>query len=229
MLGRLFLGSAAATLAGLSLYSDRAVRRAEARHPPVGLFVSVDGARLHFLKRGSGRPVVLLHASDLTLQDFTLSIFDQVAAAYQAIAFDRPGYGSSERPAGCPLTLALSARLIRDALQALGVERPILVGHSGGGSVALRYALDYPDEIAGLVFARPQCVRRGVERPRDVLHLGRPGAWIAVSAHAVDAACAACDPDVRRWTLRAERAAGRLFGDASTLSHAARPLPRLGR
>jgi pimeloyl-ACP methyl ester carboxylesterase len=165
MIGRLLFGGSVAALAGLKLYSDRAIRRAEAEHPPAGRFVAVDGARLHYLSSGSGQPVVLLHASGLALQDFALSIFDQVAAAHQAIAFDRPGYGYSERPAGEPLTLALNARLIHDALQSLGIEQPILVGNSYGGSVALRYALDYPDQIAGLVLLAPSAYAEGLSVP----------------------------------------------------------------
>jgi pimeloyl-ACP methyl ester carboxylesterase len=163
--GGVLLGSAAAALFGLRAYSALAVRRLEAKYPPIGQFVTADGVRLHYLRQGSGQPVVLLHASGLVLQDFTLSGFDQVAAAYQAIAFDRPGYGYSERPAGEPLTLALTARLIHGALNQLGIQNPILIGHSGGGSVALRYALEYPDAVAGVVLLAPSAYAEGLSAP----------------------------------------------------------------
>ncbi len=165
MMGRRLFGGAVVTLAGLKFYSKRVVRRAEARHPPAGRFVAAAGTRLHYLRRGSRQPVVLLHASGLALEDFTLSIFDHVAAADQAIAFDRPGYGYSERPGGEPLTLALNARLIHDALRSLGIAQPILVGHSSGASVALRYALDYPDAAAGLVLLAPSAYAEGLSVP----------------------------------------------------------------
>jgi pimeloyl-ACP methyl ester carboxylesterase len=150
-----WLGGLVVTLAGLKAYGELAARRARATYPPVGRFVTVDGLRLHYLERGTGQPVVLLHASGLVLQDFTLSIFDRVAAACRAIAVDRPGYGYSERPADRPLTLDLNVQLLRAALTQLGVTRPILVGHSTGGSIALRYALDYPEAVAGLVLLAP--------------------------------------------------------------------------
>lgn len=150
---------------GLKLYSDRTVQRARNKTPPPGEFVAVNGVRLHYVRRGSGQPVVMLHGSGLVLQDFMFSVFDQVAASYQAIALDRPGYGYSERPADEPLTLGLSARLIHGALNQLGIERPILVGHSGGGSVALRYALDYPQDVAGLVLIAPSAYAEGLAVP----------------------------------------------------------------
>jgi pimeloyl-ACP methyl ester carboxylesterase len=127
--------------------------------------VTVDGTRLHEVRAGTGQPVVLLHASGLVLQDFTLSIFAGVAATDLAIAVDRPGYGYSARPAGVPLTLALNARLVHDALRRTGVERPVLVGHSSGASVALRYALDYPDAVAGLVLLAPSAYAQDLSVP----------------------------------------------------------------
>jgi pimeloyl-ACP methyl ester carboxylesterase len=160
-----WLGGVAAAVAGLKLYSDSSVQRAKAKLPPIGDFVTVDGVRLHYLRQGMGQPVVLLHGSGLTLQDFTLSIFDQVAAAYEAIAFDRPGYGYSERPSGESLTLALNARLLHRALQQLGIKQPILVGNSSGGSVALRYALDYSEEVAGLVLLAPSAYAEDFSMP----------------------------------------------------------------
>lgn len=153
--GLWWLGGAGAAAAGLALYNWRVVRRAKSTAPPVGEFVTVEGVRLHYLRRGAGRPVVLLHGSGLALQDFTLSIFDQIAESHQTVALDRPGYGYSERPLDEPLTLALHARLIRGALAQLGIEKPIFLGHSAGASVALRYALDYPDALTGLVLIGP--------------------------------------------------------------------------
>ena len=94
-----------------------------------------------------------------------LSIWEQVTADYAAIAFDRPGYGYSERPVAAPVTLALNARLLHGALTQLGVQRPILVGHSSGASVALRYALDYPDAVAGLVLIAPSAYAEELSVP----------------------------------------------------------------
>lgn len=143
-------------LVGLKLYTDYAIRVAEAAYPPVGQFVTTEGVTLHYLERGAGRPVVLIHGSDGTLQDFVLSgLIDRLATQYRVIAFDRPGHGYSGRPAGEPLTIGLNARLIHGALKELGVQRPILVGHSFGGPVSLQFAVDYPGDVGGLLLLSP--------------------------------------------------------------------------
>ncbi len=154
------LGGLGVALGVLALYSAAAVRQAEATYPPIGTFVQADGMRLHVLSRGQGPAVVLVHGSDGVLQDFTTTVFDAVAADYQAVAVDRPGHGYSQRPAGEPLTLALNARLLHAALTALGVARPVLVGHSYGAAVALQYAADHPDTVAGLVLLAPAAYPR---------------------------------------------------------------------
>jgi pimeloyl-ACP methyl ester carboxylesterase len=151
---RVALGLVAAlcgALAAGAAYTVVAVRQAEAAYPPVGAFVAVEGVRLHYVEAGVGPPVVLVHGADGVLQDYTTSIFAAVAREGRALAFDRPGHGYSGRPPDAPLTVGLNARLLHAALDALGVERPLLVGHSYGGAVALRYALDYPDDVAGVV------------------------------------------------------------------------------
>ncbi|PWB72369.1 hypothetical protein C3F09_06730 [candidate division GN15 bacterium] len=158
----------------LWIYGNRKTHESEAAYPPIGRFVSVDSVRLHYVLQGSGRPVVMIHGSDGLLQDFTLTIFDSVASFAQAIAFDRPGHGYSGRPDDWPLTLALNARLIYDAVEKLGIVQPIIVGHSYGGAVALQYALEYPNDIAGLVLLSPAVYA-------DALPIGRTGATLVMS------------------------------------------------
>src|SRR3984893_432537 len=64
---------------------------------------------------------------------------------------DRPGFGYSDRPRGAMWTPARQADLIRQACARLGIERPVVVGHSFGTLVALALALDHPDAVSGLV------------------------------------------------------------------------------
>jgi pimeloyl-ACP methyl ester carboxylesterase len=105
---------------------------------------------MHYVEQGSGPPVILIHGDGGSVYDWTMSVFDRVARDYRAIAFDRPGFGYSERPADGASPF-VQARLIHDATAELGVEEPILVGHSRGGNVALAYALSCPDDVAGVV------------------------------------------------------------------------------
>jgi pimeloyl-ACP methyl ester carboxylesterase len=124
------------------------------RSQPTSKYVTVDGTRLHFLIKGAGRPVVLIHGNPGSGQDWT-RLFGPLAADHRAIAFDRPGHGNSLRPKHGDATVEVQARLLHDALKQLHVERPIVVGHSWGGALALVYAINYPEEVAGVVLVAP--------------------------------------------------------------------------
>jgi pimeloyl-ACP methyl ester carboxylesterase len=143
-----------AALAGLAVHTALDVRRAESAFPPSGQFTHVEGVRLHYLAAGAGRPVVLLHGNPGFVQDFALdtaALLSLLAREYRVIAFDRPGHGYSDRPSAAGTTPQEQVRLLREALGQLGAARPVLVGHSWGGALALMYALEYPREVAGLV------------------------------------------------------------------------------
>ncbi|MUG66528.1 alpha/beta fold hydrolase [Paenibacillus campinasensis] len=135
----------------LYICSDIAVRRAEKKYPPSGSFVEVDGIRLHYQDEGEGRPVVLLHGGVLWGGDFKEVMTLAAKQGYRALAFDRPGYGYSERLPSRNMSPRDQARLLHGALRKLGIERPIVVAHSWSGVLALTYALDYPEDVSGLV------------------------------------------------------------------------------
>lgn len=141
----------AAGLIASLLYVNAHQRRAERDHPPEGNFVDVDGVRLHYVAQGEGPAVVLLHGNGVTATDFVQSgLLERAAGTYRVIAFDRPGFGYSERPDNNTWTPERQARLLYQALHQLGVERPILVGHSWGTLVALAMALEYPRYIRAI-------------------------------------------------------------------------------
>lgn len=145
-------GTAAAVLAGSALFNRASARRAEADCPPIGKFVEVDGTRLHYVDRGEGPAVVLLHGNGVMLQDFEASgVLGMAAEHHRVIAFDRPGFGYSERPRSTVWTPAAQAELIARALKQLGVGPAVVVGHSWGTIVALAMALHHPEAVAGLV------------------------------------------------------------------------------
>jgi pimeloyl-ACP methyl ester carboxylesterase len=118
--------------------------------PPVFRFVTVDETRLRYLDSGAGTPVVLLHGNGSMIEDFISSgIMD--APGYRFIAFDRPGFGYSERPSHRSWGAAEQASLLLRALAQLGIEHPTVVGHSWGALVALAMGLQAPEDVAGLV------------------------------------------------------------------------------
>lgn len=147
-----YLLAAGAALAAAAVIVRQRTREAERDNPPHGSFVEVDGIRLHYVERGQGQPVVLLHGDGSMVQDFESSgLFDLAAQKYRVIAFDRPGYGYSDRPRTTIWTPQAQASLLHKAMRRLGVEQPIIVGHSFGTQVAVALGLDYPDDIKSLV------------------------------------------------------------------------------
>jgi pimeloyl-ACP methyl ester carboxylesterase len=148
----LFLGAGAAALAALGFVNCALGRRAERRNPPEGKFVTIDGVRLHYIERGTGPAIVLLHGNGAMARDFVLSgVFDLLCHDHWVIAFDRPGFGFSDRPRGRIWTPEAQAALLQKVLRRLDVQRAVVVGHSWGTLVAVAMALRDPAHIAGLV------------------------------------------------------------------------------
>ncbi len=123
---------------------------AEDKFPPLGEFITVEGVRLHYVRKGKGNPAVLIHGASGNLRDWTFGPFSQIAKTNDTIAFDRPGFGYSERPYGAD-DPAVQARLLKLATSMLGFNRPLVVGHSLGGSVALSWGLLNPVDVAGIL------------------------------------------------------------------------------
>jgi pimeloyl-ACP methyl ester carboxylesterase len=147
-----FLVLAGVAMAGAAALIRRQARQAELAYPPLGRFVSAGGARLHYIEKGRGPPVVFLHGNGVMLEDFLISgVIDMSARRYRAIAFDRPGFGHSDRRRGRRWTAGAQASLLPHAFEPLGIDRPIIVGHSWGTLVALALALDHPQHVSGLV------------------------------------------------------------------------------
>lgn len=137
----------AAALAATFAFVQARSALAERAHRVRGRFIDVDGVRLHYLERGEGAPVVLLHGLGSMIDDFVLSgVFARAAADHRVIAIDRPGYGRSSRPRGRLWHPAAQAELIHKALLRLNVHSPVVLGHSYGATVALAYGLAYPVE-----------------------------------------------------------------------------------
>src|SRR4051812_36397865 len=148
--GPALLGTAAA-LGAAALYTAKMTRDAERKYPPMGRFLDVDGVRLHYIERGQGEPLVLIHGNGTLIQDFTInSLVDRLSERFRVIVFDRPGYGYSTRPRHL-WTPRAHATLFEHALAQLGVEQAIVLGHSWGTMVAVSFALQAPDLVRSLV------------------------------------------------------------------------------
>lgn len=143
------LGLAAATAWRLSARE----RAAKERHPPRGEFVSVAGTRVHVQVQGSGPDLVLIHGANGNLGDFATGLAPRLADRFRVILIDRPGLGHSDPLPGGVITVDAQARHLRTALESLGITRPIVLGQSYGGAVALAWALQAPPAALVLVSA----------------------------------------------------------------------------
>ena len=145
-------GLSTAALAATAAWTALKAKRAEQNNPPKGTFVKVDGVRLHYLERGIGSSVVLLHGNVVRLEDFIASgLIDRLAEHHRVIAFDRPGFGHSERPRDRLWTADAQAALLQKAFVQLAIEQPIVLGHSWGALVALALALHKSAAVRKLV------------------------------------------------------------------------------
>jgi hypothetical protein len=130
-------GAVAATAvagAATALWVLHRARKAERDNPPLGRFIEVDGIRLHFIDKGKGPVVVLLHGNAVQLQDFIgCGLIDRLAEHHRVIAFDRPGFGHSLRPRDRLWTAQAQAAVIRQTLVQIEAARRggAFVGHVG--------------------------------------------------------------------------------------------------
>jgi pimeloyl-ACP methyl ester carboxylesterase len=122
-------------------------------HPPCGRFVNVRHLRQHVVELGpdDATPIVLIHGAGCNLQDMQLALGERLAARHRVILIDRPGLGWSKRKTRADSAPQVQAAVLRDVLNALGINRAIIVGHSWGGALAASFALDYPERTAALI------------------------------------------------------------------------------
>lgn len=149
----------AVALGGCAAYVDRRADTREAdwesRFPPLGRLVEVDGRAVHVVEagraRGTAPDVVLIHGANGSLRDFTFDLVDRLAPDYRVIAVDRPGHGFSASHGAGDTAPRDQARILRQALQGYDLNRPIVVGHSYGGAVAMAWALEAEGDTGAVV------------------------------------------------------------------------------
>ncbi|KIC48682.1 alpha/beta hydrolase [Tateyamaria sp. ANG-S1] len=152
------LGLVALGLVVVQVLAAKRERDAAAAFPPTGQIIDVDGVSVHVEQMGEGPDLVLIHGASGNTRDFTFAFADRVKDRYRVTILDRPGLGWTDQilpqhRSAWTTTHANpteQARLLKSATDQLGVKRPIVLGHSFGGIVALAWALEF-DELAGIV------------------------------------------------------------------------------
>lgn len=145
-----------AVIAALVWFTANTARKVEAALPPRGRFTEIDGDHIHYVDTGGAGPaVVMIHGLGGNLLHFDYALAGRLDAEFRLILVDRPGSGYSTRAAGADATLTTQAATIAKLIRALGLRRPLVVGHSLGGALSLALALDDPDCVGGLALIAP--------------------------------------------------------------------------
>ena len=119
--------------------------------PTIGKFVTVFGARIHYVDVGAGPTVILLHglADDVGVWG---AVMPALAAKHRVIALDQVGFGRSDKPL-LNYRVSTFVDFLDGFLNELKIKRASLVGNSLGGWVAADFALKHPDRIERLVLS----------------------------------------------------------------------------
>ncbi len=140
-----------AVVGSLALANRARAKQAVRDNPPVGQFIEVGGVCLHYLERGSGPTILLVHGNGVMIQDWLLSgLIDDLAKTHRVIAVDRPGFGHSRRPRGTRWTPERQADLFAELLDRLDTGPVVAVGHSYGTLVVAALALNHPERVKGI-------------------------------------------------------------------------------
>jgi pimeloyl-ACP methyl ester carboxylesterase len=145
----------AAVLAALALFTLYVARRVTRAFPPDGRFVDVGDDRIHYVEYGSGPPIVFVHGLGGQLRNFAYMHLQRLAERHRVILLDRPGAGHSIRGAHSQANIFAQARTVAGFIDALKLDRPVLVGHSLGGAIALAVGLNHPERVKRLALIAP--------------------------------------------------------------------------
>ena len=123
--------------------------------PKFGKITTLKDAEIHWYETGHGRPIIMLHGLAGNLRNFTYALTDKLNQDFRVIAIDRAGCGWSKRSRPESATLNEQARIISEFIKKEKIEKPLIVGHSLGGAIALTLALEHKDKISGLALICP--------------------------------------------------------------------------
>jgi pimeloyl-ACP methyl ester carboxylesterase len=157
----------------VSLRSFEEVRRSL----PADRFVRVGDQFVHVEQAGTGEPVVLIHGFGASTYSWR-KVMPALAASHRVVAIDLNGFGYTQRPTSrASYTREAQGRLVLGTLDALGIDRAHIVGHSYGGGLTLYLASRHPERFRTMVlvdssaptYANDRRSRAAALRPLDVL------------------------------------------------------------
>lgn len=111
-------------------------------------FLTVDGLRIRYVRKGAGPSLILLHGLGSSIYSWS-GVLDGLARHHDIVALDLPGFGSSDQPE--ELTFGRLPRAVLGLMDRLGLEKASLAGNSLGGAVAIVVAAERPERVERLV------------------------------------------------------------------------------
>ncbi len=120
----------------------------------------------------NGRTVVLMHGKNFCAATWGDSIKVLSEAGYRVIAADQVGFCTSSKPEHYQYSFQQLASNTQALLKALGVQKAVVLGHSTGGMLATRYALQFPDEVERLAMVNPIGLEDSESLGRTLSHRG---------------------------------------------------------
>jgi pimeloyl-ACP methyl ester carboxylesterase len=141
--------------AGLGIFTYRTAKRVEHGLPAAGRQVEVPGGAIHVHEQGAGPALLLIHGLGGQMLNFHCGVVERLAEQFRVVSVDRPGSGYSVRAASTPADLSTQAAALAALIDKLQLGRPVVVGHSLGGALALTLAIEHPRCVAGLVLVAP--------------------------------------------------------------------------
>lgn len=147
-------------LFALFAYTQKKTSEISKAYPPVGEFINIDGAQVHFkFVRGNKNsdlpPLIFVHGASGNLLDQMEPFFKKLDGRGDLLFVDRPGHGWSERGSEDKRFPDKQALVIAKLMNELGLERGIIIGHSFGCAVTASFALNHPEKSMGLLFLAP--------------------------------------------------------------------------
>ena len=130
-------------------------RRVTKGFPPEGKFIDVGADRVHYTDRGQGPAIVFVHGLCGNLRNFAYLDMERLARSHRVIVIDRPGAGRSVRAAESPANIYAQARMVAQCIEKLGLDKPVLAGHSLGGAISLAVGLNHPHVVRRLALIAP--------------------------------------------------------------------------
>jgi branched-chain amino acid transport system permease protein len=116
--------------------------------------VQLSDFEMHYVERGQGDETLVLVAGFISTQRWWRPILERLPAGFRAYALDMRAAGGSEQIESGH-TVARYAADVHEFVEAMGLSRFVLVGHSMGGGVAMQYALDHQDRLKALMLVNP--------------------------------------------------------------------------